>query len=176
MVSRVRTHLRKGHCRVGNHRLAAVTGSKPIGRQGPTRCYPLPGASWWAESQSATCTSAEPFGPFDTCFGYRVTEEGLRALAEYELVHGRPAFRDEPLAESVAEAVETEARRERTRLRRNRARARGRRLLTVCGRQQGGREAPDLRMTGHWLEEAGFGPGRQYEVEVEPGKLTLRAL
>lgn len=27
-----------------------------------------------------------------------------------------------------------------------------------------------------WLEEAGFGPSRQHEVEVEPGKLTLRAV
>lgn len=98
--------------------------------------------------------------------------EGLRALAEYERAHGKPAFRKEPLAESVAEAVESEARRERSRRRRKGARARGRRLLTVCGRRQGSREAPDLRMTGHWLEEAGFGPGRQYE--LEPGKLTLR--
>ncbi|HSL82492.1 MAG TPA: SymE family type I addiction module toxin [Thermoanaerobaculia bacterium] len=121
-------------------------------------------------------TPADLSGPFDDRFGYRVTEEGMKALAEYERAHGKPAFTKEPLPASVAEPLATEARRVRKRRRRKIARSRGRRLLTVCGRWQGGREVPDLRMTGRWLERAGFDLGQEYEVQVEAGRLTLRIL
>jgi hypothetical protein len=65
---------------------------------------------------------------------------------------------------------------ERKRRRRKEARARGVRLGTVCGRWRDGRRLPDLRMTGRWLEDAGFELGREYEVEVEAGKLTIQAV
>jgi len=31
-------------------------------------------------------------------------------------------------------------------------------------------------MTGRWLQEAGFALGREYEVEVEAGRLTIQAI
>jgi hypothetical protein len=31
-------------------------------------------------------------------------------------------------------------------------------------------------MSGRWLEAAGFDLGREYEVEVEAGRLTIQAL
>jgi predicted ATPase with chaperone activity len=115
-------------------------------------------------------------GPFDDRWAYRVTEEGMKALEEYERANGKPAFVAEPLPDTVAKAIHAEEWRARKRRRRKQARARGRHLLTVCGRQQAGREVPDLRMTGRWLEDAGFPQGQIYEVQVEAGTLTLRAL
>lgn len=114
--------------------------------------------------------------PFDDSFGYRVTEEGLRALEEYEKQNGKPAFRKVPLPDTVAEALADQAWRERKRQYRKEAHERGNRLLTVCGRQRGRREVPELRLMGLWLEQAGFDLGRHCEVEVERGTLTIRAI
>jgi hypothetical protein len=50
------------------------------------------------------------------------------------------------------------------------------RLGTVSDRWRDGRRLPDLRLTGRWLEDAGFSRGREYEVEVEAGKLTIQAI
>ena len=50
------------------------------------------------------------------------------------------------------------------------------RLGTVCARWRDGRRLPDLRLTGRWLEDAGFSRGREYEVAVEAGKLTIQAI
>lgn len=118
---------------------------------------------------------AEPT-PFDHSFGYRVTEEGLRALEEYETQNGKPTFRKVPLPDTVAEALADQAWRERQRQYRKEAHERGNRLLTVCGRQRGRREVPELRLLGLWLQEAGFDLGRHCEVEVERGTLTIRAV
>lgn len=127
-----------------------------------------------------TAPPAEPLpddaGPFDDRWAYRVTEEGMKALEEYERANGKPAFVAEPLPDTVTHAIKAEEWRARKRRRRKQARARGRRLLTVCGRLQGNREVPDLRMTGRWLEDAGFPQGQIYEVEVEGAKLILRAI
>lgn len=120
--------------------------------------------------------AAQDEGPFDDRWAYRVTEEGMKALEEYERANGKPAFVAEPLPDTVTHAIKAEEWRARKRRRRKQARARGRRLLTVCGRLQGNREVPDLRMTGRWLEEAGFPMGQQYEVEISAGKLTLQAI
>jgi hypothetical protein len=35
---------------------------------------------------------------------------------------------------------------------------------------------PDLRLSGKWLEDAGFDLGQEYEVEMEPRKLTIQAI
>ena len=56
------------------------------------------------------------------------------------------------------------------------ARAAGRWALTVCGRWTGRARIPDLRLSGRWLREAGFDLGQAYEVEVEAGRLTIRAV
>jgi toxic protein SymE len=118
----------------------------------------------------------EPSGPFDERFVYRLTPEGKKALEACRCSNGKPAFTRVPCTSEVAEALESEARREGKRQRRRQARQRGVRLGTVCGRWRNGRRRPDLRMTGRWLEEAGFRLGREYEVEVEAGKLTIQAL
>jgi Toxin SymE, type I toxin-antitoxin system len=76
----------------------------------------------------------------------------------------------------AAEAFDSETRRERKRQRRRHARARGVRLGTVCGRWREGHRLPDLRMSGRWLEKAGFDLCQEYEVEVESGKLTIQAI
>lgn len=123
---------------------------------------------------SDSTTLPEPTGDLDNRFGYRVTEEGLKALEEYGKAHRKQVLRKVPLPDTVAEALHSEARDERTRRRRQEARSRGRRLLTVCSRFQPGGRVPDLRMTGRWLEAAGFASGQQFDVEVEAGKLTLR--
>lgn len=37
-----------------------------------------------------------------------------------------------------------------------------------------GKVTPKIRLTGRWLEQAGFKPGHRVEVRLdEPGKLTL---
>ena len=115
-------------------------------------------------------------GPFDKTYGYRVTEEGMKALQEYEKHHAKPTLRKVPLAHTVAEALRDEAWRDRQRQRRKEARARGNRLLTVCGRTRGAQEVPELRLLGQWLEQAGFPPGKHCEVEATAGTLTIRAV
>ena len=119
---------------------------------------------------------AEAPDPVDHSYGYRVTEEGLQALAEYEERHGRPLFRKVRLPDTVAEGLADEAWRERRRQFRKEARARGNRLVTICGRRRGGRKVPELRLIGQWLERTGFDLGRHCEIEATPGTLTIRVV
>jgi hypothetical protein len=106
----------------------------------------------------------------------RGTEEGFKALAEYEKRHGKRVVRKVRLPDTVAEALEADVWHEGRRRRRKQARKRGRRLLTICGKYRGRRRVPDLRLMGLWLERAGFDLGRLCEVEVEAGTLTIRAI
>ena len=129
-----------------------------------------------SDSTTLPQSLADPAGPIDDRFGYRVTEEGMKVLAEYEERHGKAVLRKVRLPDTVAEALEDEAWRVRTRQRTKKARARGHRLLTVCGKWRGAKRVPDLRLMGMWLRSAGFDPGRQCEVEVEAGTLTIRAI
>jgi len=76
----------------------------------------------------------------------------------------------------LAESIETEAWQENKRRRRKEARHRGCRLLTVCGRWQAGKRIPDIRLSGLWLRKAGFDLGQEFEVKVEAGALTIRAV
>jgi hypothetical protein len=126
--------------------------------------------------RSDSTTLPEPTGPTDDSFGYRVTEEGMKALVEYEERHGKPVLRKVSLPDMVAEALEDESWRQRTRQHRKEARKRGRRLVTVCGKWRRKKRVPDLRLMGLWLRRAGFDPGRQCEVAVEAGTLTIRAI
>jgi len=52
-----------------------------------------------------------------------------------------------------------------------------RRTFTVSALRAGdGRtEVPWLRLSGHWLRQAGFEPGAKYIVIVERGRLVLEA-
>ncbi|HVF58367.1 MAG TPA: SymE family type I addiction module toxin [Thermoanaerobaculia bacterium] len=57
------------------------------------------------------------------------------------------------------------------------ARAKGHRFGTICCRMRGYRNlVPDLRISGHWLQRAGFDRGQHYEIEVRAGRLTIRAV
>jgi len=111
--------------------------------------------------------------------GYRVTEEGLKALEEYAKVHGKAAVEAVPLSDvpgDLAESIEDEAWQENKRRRRRAARDRGRRMLTVCGRWRGRKRIPDIRLCGLWLKKAGFDLGQELEIEVEVGALRIRAV
>jgi len=118
----------------------------------------------------------EPSGPFDDRFVYRLTAEGRKILADHGRSNGQPAFSEARCTPAVADALDSDARLESKRQRRKDARERGIRFGTVCGRWRDGRRLPDLRMTGRWLEHAGFDLGQEYEVEVEAGKLTIQAV
>jgi len=111
--------------------------------------------------------------------GYRVTEEGLRALEEYARVHGKAAVEAVPLSDQsadLAESIEADAWQERKRRERKAAHRRGNRLLTVCGRWRAGKRVPDIHLCGLWLRRAGFDLGQELEVEVDAGALTIRAV
>ena len=118
----------------------------------------------------------EPSGPIDERFVYRLTAEGKKALEDCERSNGKPAYSKARCTSEVAEALDTDARREGKRQRRKQARQRGVRLGTVCSRWRDGRRLPEVRLTGRWLEEAGFDLGREYEVDVADGKLTIQAV
>ncbi|MCH9651903.1 MAG: type I toxin-antitoxin system SymE family toxin [Deltaproteobacteria bacterium] len=117
-----------------------------------------------------------------------LTREGKKILARHQAANGRPLFH-EASASSVSEGSvptagaipsPTQNRREAKRQRRQEAKERGRRLLTVGGRWRegklGGSRIPDLRITGLWLEKAGFGLGQEVEIEIEEGRLTIQAV
>jgi len=88
--------------------------------------------------------------------GYRLTAAGIEAFKRScEEYHERKRRR-------LAKARE--------------ARARGCRFGTVCGRWRGEKRVADLRMSGLWLEAAGFMVGQEYEVEVDDGKLVIVAV
>ena len=105
-----------------------------------------------------------------------LTDEGKQALAVCERANGKPAFTRTRCTTAVAEALDSEARRESKRQRRKEARQRGVRLGTDSDRWRDGWRLPHLRLTGRWLEDAGFSRGREYEVALEAGTLTVQAI
>ena len=52
---------------------------------------------------------------------------------------------------------------------------RGVRAGSISARCRDGREVPELRLAGRWLEDAGFDLGQEYEIEVGVGRLTIQA-
>jgi hypothetical protein len=108
---------------------------------------------------------------------YRLTAEGKKALEDCERSKPKPAYSKARCTSEVAEALESEARREGKRQHRKQARQRGVRLGTVSSRWRDGRPVPEVRMSGRWLvEEAGFHLGREYEVHARAGELTIQAI
>ena len=118
----------------------------------------------------------EPTGPTDERFVYSLTEAGKRALDRHRAETGETTHCEAAPLEAVAPAVADEAYRRRRRARVERARSRGRRAGTVCGRMRTTGRVSDLRLSGQWLQEAGFGIGQPYEVEVDNGRLTIEAV
>lgn len=104
--------------------------------------------------RSPECNSLpEPAGPTDEQFVYELTEAGLKLLAEQGAAAGAPQERE----------------------RRRRA-VGARRPGTVSALHRGADVAPVpyLRIAGEWLRQVGFDIGREYEVAVASGQLTIR--
>ncbi len=96
----------------------------------------------------------EPSGPHDNSFSYSLTRKGKAARAEW----GAAAERHE-----------------RRRALEQSARAKGNRSGTVCGRWRENKQVPEVRLSGNWLQAAGFDLGQMFEVRVEKGALMIRA-
>lgn len=114
-------------------------------------------------------------------FIYILPPSAEHALAERAVqAAARARERARAAPPTPEEAAEEAARRSRRAARNTReaaARAHGRRLGTVSRRTRPhGGPVPDLRISGFWLRDAGFDFGQEYEVEVEQGKLTVRAV
>jgi hypothetical protein len=108
---------------------------------------------------------------------YVLAVEEQQALAERTLqkaAHARS--RAQMLPEEVMAVLERQAWRERWLIRARQVRAQGRRFATICGRWQGRRRVPDLRLSGLWLRQAGFDLGQHFEIDIEPGRLTIRSV
>jgi hypothetical protein len=123
---------------------------------------------------SESTSLPEPSGPADDRFVYQLTKEGKEALEEYERATGTSTHtRAAPLA-AVAAEVRKEERRQRRKERTRKARESGHRFGTVCGRWREGVTVPDLRISGAWLRQVGFDVGREYEVAITNGRLTIQ--
>jgi DNA-binding PadR family transcriptional regulator len=109
-------------------------------------------------TQNST-TLPEPSGPTDERIVYHLTDAGRRALQEPRQPADGTASPDHPGAAGDDDEPATE-----------------RRSLTVCGRWRQHGRVPDLRMSGHWLREAGFDLGQKYEVQVGAGRLVVEAV
>lgn len=106
--------------------------------------------------RGSKCTSLpEPSGPHDDSFSYSLTAKGKAARAEW------------------GEAAERHTRR---RALTETAKVKGHRSGTVCGRWRENKQVPEMRLSGNWLEAAGFGLGQMFEVRVEEGALVIRAV
>lgn len=91
------------------------------------------------EPGSDFTTRPEATGPFDDSFGYRVTEEGLKALEEYEKRHGTTVVRK---VSPSPKTVTADDRQQNRRQRRRQAREQGHRIVTVCGKWRGTARSP----------------------------------
>ena len=114
----------------------------------------------------------EPSGPTDDRFVYRLTPTGRRILADHEAATGERLHLPAARAAEITEAVD----RETTRRRRAEAKANGRRLGTISYRWKNDKRLPLLRLSGTWLDEAGFALGQQFEVTVDDRRLTIDAV
>ena len=105
----------------------------------------------------------EPSGPTDEQFVYQLTEAGLKVLG------------DQPVP-AIAVAGEPQAQERRPGERARRVRGSDRRSGKVSFLQRGGATTPVpyLRIAGEWLRQVGFDIGREYEVAVANGQLTIR--
>jgi hypothetical protein len=151
---------------VAGVRALAKGGRKVAGRR-RRRAGDAPAAGRRARREASPPAAAVAGGP-----GVERGAEPISAPTPAEAAWPRPAW----MRTIVAEPPERQARRKERSARARAARARGRRLATICGRFQGSGRVPDLRLSGKWLGAAGFDLGQRFEVEVEAGRLTIRAV
>jgi len=129
----------------------------------------------------STSPPEDPAGPTDDRFVYHLTTEGRRALESWEREHGRDAHRPAAAKAAVAEQCAAHARRARRKARAAQAAAAsngaaGIRFGTVGYRWRGDSRVAEVRLAGKWLGEAVFDFGKEFEITVEPGRLTLQAV
>ena len=117
-------------------------------------------------------TLPEPSGPTDERFAYSLTPEGRKILEEHEATTGEQLHIPSARFSEIAEAVE----REKTRRRREEAKSNGRRFGTISYRTTGEKLRPHLRLSGNWLDEAGFRLGQHFEVTVHDRQLIIDAV
>jgi len=118
----------------------------------------------------------EPTGPTDERFVYHLTPEGRQVLADHEKATGEQLHLPAARSAEVAEAVEREQRRRQHEARREAAKRNGHRFGTITYRWRGEKQVPELRVSGLWLEDAGFGLGQEFEVSVCKGRLLIVAV
>jgi hypothetical protein len=114
----------------------------------------------------------EPTGPTDDRFVYRLTPTGRQILADHEAATGEQLHLPAARVCEIAEAVD----REHTRRRRAEAKANGRRFGTISYRWKNDKRFPLLRLSGDWLDDAGFALGRQFEITVNDRQLIIDAV
>jgi hypothetical protein len=115
------------------------------------------------ELSSESTSLPEPSGPTDEQFVYQLTEAGVKVLEEQP-------------APAITAAGEPQVQELRSAERARRVRGRDRRSGKVSSLQRGGAAAPVpyLRIAGEWLRQVGFDIGREYEVAIASGQLTIR--
>lgn len=118
----------------------------------------------------------EPTGPTDERFVYHLTPEGQQVLADQEKATGEQLHLPAARFAEVAEAVEREQRRRRHEERREAARSNGHRLGTITYRWRGVKQVPELRISGLWLQNAGFEMGKEVEITVGDGRLIVEVV
>ncbi len=121
---------------------------------------------------AANPSSSEPLGDADSWLWF-ITEKGLRAegsasmrstaaslracAAELEKAARRLDQEMPALTEENGETPVLDCRRG-----------------TVCYRYRNESQVADLRLSGRWLERAGYDRGRKFQVQVHAGRITLR--
>jgi hypothetical protein len=121
---------------------------------------------------SQHATLPEPSGPTDERFAYSLTPEGRKILEEHEATTGEQLHIPSARISEIAEAIE----REKTRRRREEAKSNGRRFGTISYRWKNEKRFPLLRLSGDWLDEAGFTLGQQFEITVHDRQLIIDAV
>lgn len=114
---------------------------------------------------------------------FNLTEKGLHACAAMKMEKAVAQLRQmadelEQGAEHLSPEMSPPKKVASPRRRRNGQGPKIFRYGTVCGRyrDKSERRVSDMRLCGLWLKAAGFDIGQKYEVEVEAGKLTVRAV
>ncbi len=140
------------------------------------KCNPLPGSTGAQDDKDTL--EQHPAVPRAQALAEngRAVARGRRRAAGGESSESEERQSAAALRQIVGDFLEREARRRWRDARARAARAKGRRFAPICGRFQGHGRVPDLRLSGKWLATAGFDLGQQYEVEVETGRLTIRAV
>jgi hypothetical protein len=125
----------------------------------------------------------EPASPAADGYVFHLSPAAEHLLAEAQARRARdgdgreaPLYRPAARLSEIAEAVTDEDRRQRRIHLARAARRRGHRLGTISTRSWGTAPSPYLRLSGHWLREAGFEIGNHFEVEVVDGRLTIKAV